>query len=42
MHTYNPNEVRKYKHYNEWLDSLRGTSIYDLDPIFGEIFEAFL
>lgn len=42
MHTYNPNEVRKYKHYNEWLDSLRGTSIYDLDPIFGEIFEAVL
>lgn len=38
MHTYNPKEVIKYKRYNGWLDSIRGTSIYDLDPIFGEIF----
>lgn len=38
MHTYNPEEVIKYKRYNGWLDSIRGTSIYDLDPIFGEIF----
>ena len=38
MHTYDPKEVVKYKRYNGWLDSIRGTSIYDLDPIFGEIF----
>lgn len=38
MHTYNPEQVVKYKRYNGWLDSIRGTSIYDLDPIFGEIF----
>jgi len=37
MHTYNPEEVVKYKKYNGWLDSIRGTSIYDLDPIFEEL-----
>ena len=37
MHTYNPEEVIKYKRYNGWLDSIRGTSIYDLDPIFEEL-----
>lgn len=34
---YNPNEVKNYKRYNGWLDSIRGTSIYDLDPIFEDI-----
>ena len=37
MHTYNPEEVIKYKRYNGWLDRTRGTSIYDLDPIFEEL-----
>ena len=39
INTYNKEEVIKFKSYNGWLDSIRGTNILDLDPIFGEIFE---
>lgn len=37
MHSYNKDEVVKFKNYNGWLDSIRGTNIYDLDPIFEDI-----
>lgn len=37
MHSYNKEEAAKFKSYNGWLDSIRGTSIYDLDPIFEDI-----
>jgi len=37
MHKYNLDEVKKYKRYNGWLDSIRGTNILDLDPIFDKI-----
>jgi hypothetical protein len=34
---YNAKEAKEYKNYNGWLDSIRGTNILDLDPIFEEI-----
>lgn len=37
MNTYDIEEAKKYKKYNGWLDRIRGTSIYDLDPIFEDI-----
>ena len=37
IHKYNLDEVKKYKRYNGWLDSIRGTNILDLDPIFDKI-----
>lgn len=37
MYEYNPQEVERYKKYNGWLDSIRGTDVRDLDPVFEEI-----
>lgn len=37
MHNYNKEQLIKFKSYNGWLDSIRGTNIYDLDPIFEDI-----
>ena len=34
---YNPNSVRLFKKRTTFLDKIRGTSIYDLDPIFEDI-----
>ncbi len=36
-YSYNPNSVRLFKKRTAFLDKIRGTSIYDLDPIFEEI-----
>jgi organic radical activating enzyme len=36
--SYNPAQVAKYIKYNGWLDSIRGTNILDLDPVFERIF----
>lgn len=37
LYEYNPKEVKNYKRYNGWLDSIRGTNILDLDPVFEKI-----
>lgn len=37
LYKYNPKEVKNYKRYNGWLDSIRGTNILDLDPVFDKI-----
>lgn len=34
---YNSQEIKSYIKVNNWLDSIRGTNIYDVDPIFEEI-----
>ena len=34
---FKPTQVTKYIAYNGWLDSIRGTNILDLDPIFERI-----
>tara|TARA_R110000822_G_scaffold36832_4_gene103496 strand:+ start:11830 stop:12957 length:1128 start_codon:yes stop_codon:yes gene_type:complete len=34
---YNPDQARMFKKRTMFLDNIRGTSIYDLDPIFEEI-----
>ena len=34
---YNPVEADRYSRQTSWLDHVRGTSIYDLDPIFEDI-----
>lgn len=37
MHKYNIEQVKLFKKRTEFLDRIRGTSIYDLDPIFEDI-----
>jgi len=34
---YNPDQARMFKKRTMFLDNIRGTSIYDLDPIFEDI-----
>jgi len=36
-YSYNPDSVRLFKKRTTFLDKIRGTSIYDLDPIFEEL-----
>jgi hypothetical protein len=38
---YNPDQARMFKKRTMFLDNIRSTSIYDLDPIFEKLFNCY-